>query len=268
MALRVWSQMRNIIIEKIRKNRKRIIKVCKEVRGIKIAGSATSIAGGVLTILGLGLTPVTLGGSIAISVVGGSIALAGGAASVSATVFNKIMSKSKLRKVQDIFEVDQQLCQIIEILEENLQIIAEDIQRDHPDKDKKDIIVALLHGSKLVQITSIVTKGGVAGSQVARIGGTTAIQGGLFAFRLGSTAVRGVAIAGGIVSLLILPFDIYELTTNAYKVHKHSESKSACMQWLNEQLEKLTTQKQEIESYLEEIERGKSESTSSYSTEV
>ena len=222
-----------------------IIQVCNNARRVRIGSSATSIVGGIVAVVGVGLIPLTLGGSAAVSAIGGVVALAGGIGSITATVREKYSSNSRLKKVQEIFNVDRQICEIISKLEEQISKLSNEIHLNH---NNSDLAKSLLHGSKVIQTSVVAAKGAMAATEITRTGGAAAVQGGVFALRAGSTVVRGVAIAGGIVSIIIMPFDIYELTTNAIKYHNKSETD--VIKWLNEQLEVLCKQKDDAEREL------------------
>ena len=253
MALNIWSHLREAAIKIMDNKRDKIVQVCRDARRSRVAGALTSIAGGALTIVGLGLIPVTFGGSLAISGVGAAIGVAGGVTSLSATMADTFLSKAKLKDAQSIFEVDRQLCEHIKNLEERLEQIAEDLHKENPSMSKEDITVALLQGGQVMRLGMIAAKGGVAGVQVARAGSTAVIQGGIFAARVTGAAVRGVAVAGGVISVLILPLDIYELASNTYKLYKQSESNA--IQWLNEQIIELKEQKEQVDNFILNVQQ-------------
>ena len=56
------------------------------MRKVTVAGSSLSVAGSVAAILGLALSPATIGASLTLSVIGGVVAASGGAATVGASV--------------------------------------------------------------------------------------------------------------------------------------------------------------------------------------
>lgn len=97
-----------------------ILDACNIARRVRISGSAVSVAGGVVAIAGLALIPFTLGGSIAMSLIGGATALAGGVGSSTSTVVEMVVTKSKLNEVQNCIEMDKTLSQVIKELCEKL----------------------------------------------------------------------------------------------------------------------------------------------------
>ena len=248
MALTLWLKMRKGTIEDLITKRDKIIQVCRDARRSRVAGAVTSLVGGGLTVVGLGLIPVTLGGSLALSVLGAGIGVAGGVTSVSATFANTIISKTNLKHTQAIIEVDQQLCQQINNLGMKLKDIAQTIHEENPLEKIEDIITSFLQGGKVLNMSLAAAKGVVATSQFARIGGPIAIRAmTILAARVTGAAAK-VSVAGGVVSLLIVPLDIYEIASNVYKLYK--KSKSSAIKWLDEQIEQLQCQMKDIEQEL------------------
>ncbi len=221
-----------------------MVEVCNSARQVRIGFSTASVVGGIVAILGLTLIPVTVGGSVVISAVGGAVAAAGGVGSFGSTIIEKQLSHSKLKKVQQCINVDKQLCQLIASLHNKLTIIS---ATEHSDEPSTKPGMSVLHLSKAVQSGAYITKGAIVGVEMGR-GGALAVQGGVFAARIGSTALRSVAVAGAVVSIIILPWDIYELTSNALKYHNRSESEAS--KWLNLQLEILEQGKKKAQEIL------------------
>ncbi|CAM5092892.1 unnamed protein product [Natator depressus] len=67
-----------------------------------IAGGAVGIAGGITTIVGLGLAPVTFGASLIVSLTGFAVATAGGLTSAAATTTDMVASKVKKETVEKL----------------------------------------------------------------------------------------------------------------------------------------------------------------------
>ena len=64
-------------------------------------------------------------------------------------------------------------------------------------------------------------------------------------------AVAKMSMAGGVILVLIVPLDIYEIASNVYKLYQKSES--SAIRWLNEQIEQLQCQMKDIEEELKDI---------------
>ena len=74
----------------------------------KVVGSSVGIVGGGLSIAGLLLAPVTLGGSVALTIIGSGAAAVGGMVTAGATIAEKIISNEKLKKAQEAIEADNE----------------------------------------------------------------------------------------------------------------------------------------------------------------
>lgn len=252
MALSLWLKMRKGTIKDLEKKRDKIIQVCRDARRSRVAGALTSLVGGGLAVVGLGLIPVTFGGSLALSVVGAGIGVAGGITSVGATFANAIISKANLRDTQAIIEVDKQLCEQINKLGMELKHIAQTIQEENPSEKIEDIVTSFLQGGKVINMGLAAAKGAVAATQFARISGTVAVRTmTILAARVTGAAAK-VSVAGGVVSVLIVPLDIYEIASNVYKLYNKSES--SAIRWLNEQIEQLQCEMKDIEEELKDAE--------------
>ena len=249
LCLKMWLDMREVTINILKEKRDTIIQVCQDARKARIAGSATSLVGGAIAIAGLALAPVTLGASIGVSVAGAAIGATGGVILVTSTATEHLISQSKLKKANSVIQVDKQLSEMANKLSEEVDKVVTQVYERAP-YSKEAIANTLLQGTQLVRAGTIAAKGGLVGATAARVGATTVLQGGIFAARVGGAAVRGVAIAGGVVSVLIIPLDIAELIYNSYKLHK--QSKTDIVQVFDAHLEELESQKAEVEKQLSE----------------
>ena len=247
LALEVLYKLRNATIIKLEQERESIFTICQNVRRSRIAGSVTSLTGGALAIIGLGLIPVTLGGSIALSVVGAGVSVAGGAISITSTVTDKVMSKGKLKEAEAIIDIDRQLTeQVNSLIKKMSQEMPQEMPQESPASTKEEAVTVAFQSRQLIRTAAVTASAGTGGAQVAR----SAFHGGLFALRVTGSAARGVAIAGGVATALTVPIDLGELIYNSVKLYKKSETKAA--KWFDEQLESLRTQQKEIEKLLEE----------------
>ena len=243
LAFYVLSKLRKATIEKLDKDRQKIFSICQNVRRSRITGSITSLVGGGLAVVGLGLIPVTFGGSIALSVIGAGVGIAGGAVIIASTVTDKVMSKHKLKQAKAIIDIDRQLMeQVNEILMERYINIA---KRRNPAASGEEAVVVVLQSRQLLRTGAVTANAITSGVQVTR----SALYGSAFAFRVTGTAARGVAIVGGVVTVLTVPLDLYELIYNSVKLYKRSETK--VIKWFDEQLELLHATLEEIDNMLQ-----------------
>uniref|UniRef100_G3WYU2 Apolipoprotein L domain containing 1 n=1 Tax=Sarcophilus harrisii TaxID=9305 RepID=G3WYU2_SARHA len=99
---RLHGQIRSLrdIIRKIEKLRKRSLLAY-------ITGSSLSAAGAITAIVGLSLSPITLGTSLLASAVGLGVATAGGAVTLSSDLSLVFRNSRDLRRVQDIAAICQ-----------------------------------------------------------------------------------------------------------------------------------------------------------------
>ena len=255
MALKVWVHIRQATIECLEEMRDKLKQVYQDVRVSRAVGGATSIVGGVLAVVGLGLIPVTFGGSLALTVVGAVTGVTGGVTSIGAILAKIGICKAKLKKAQEIIEVDNQLSKQVNDLWHWLEEVANELQKvhDNPNVTKEEVIVSLLQGGKVFRIGLAAARTGVSVSLVPKAGGTAAVQGAILAGRITGAAARGVAVAavGGVVSILILPLDIYEFVSNVYKLSQNSVSRA--VELLNNRLELLKQERDNLQTEMETI---------------
>ena len=230
MVSAVRLNLRYAITDYIKDQQHHVMDVCQETRRSKIGGAAISFAGGVLTVIGLGLIPVTFGGSLALSATGSVIGIAGGVTILSATLSKKTVSKTRIKKVYKkilaLGQIEEQFSKQIVKIDERMKSIAESLHEESSNLSIEDIITSFLQGDRVARMGIITARVGVTGAQVVRLA-TQVLRGGILAVRFGGAAIRGaVAVAGGVVSIVILPLDIYELVANAKKLHKKAPSKS------------------------------------------
>ena len=241
LALEVLYKLRNATITKLEQERESIFTICQNARRSRIAGSVMSLTGGALAIIGLGLIPVTLGGSIALSMVGAGVSVAGGAVSITSTVTDKAMFKGKLKEAKAIKDINKQLTEQVN----SLKKMPQEMPQESPASTKEEAVTVALQSRQLIRTAAVTASAGTGGAQVAR----SAFHGGLFALRVTGSAARGVAIVGGVATALTVPIDLGELIYNFVKLYKKSETKAA--KWFDEQLELLRTQQKEIEEQLQ-----------------
>jgi len=83
-AVANWQPIRTETITTLRNILEKLQQMNRDVRISRIAGASTSIIGGVVAVVGFGLIPVTFGASLALTIVGTAIGVAGGATSAGA----------------------------------------------------------------------------------------------------------------------------------------------------------------------------------------
>lgn len=238
----------------LNEKKEKVIEVTRKSRISRIAGASAGIVGGVVSIVGFGLIPVTLGGSLVIAGVGGGIALLGGLTSLGATLADLIISNRELKNAQELLTIDKQLCQVINNLRIELANIAHRLATQLPNEDKENITIALLSAAQgVTRAATIFARIGVDAAQIAELGGIAAIDGGIMVLRIAGAATRGIAIAGGIVTALVLPLDIYELVINAYRLRNNRDNNVS--KWIQDQLRIMDEQQQSVQELLARVNR-------------
>ncbi|CAM5092887.1 unnamed protein product [Natator depressus] len=114
------------LLDELREIADAIDKIHKGATIASIAGGTVGIAGGITTIVGLCLAPVTFGASLIVSLTGFAVATAGGLTSAAATTTDMVASKVKKETVEKLLlECQSEL----EHIKDYTESIAEKIQR-------------------------------------------------------------------------------------------------------------------------------------------
>ena len=235
LGLVIWCPIRRQTIEFLKNQKDEILKIVRDVRIAKIAGSATSlIGGGALTITGLALIPFTFGASIGLTLAGAAVGALGTATSFGAAIVSKLMTSARIKEAQEHIELDQQLCSNVNDIANEYNRALQYAQAQENTKMKKtDIAQGVLGIGARVSASAV--KGGAAGIEL----GLTA--GGAIA-RVGTVGLRAAAIAGGVaggVALVVTaPLDIYQIVSNSRNLARsgrngENESDSICTWYMN-----------------------------------
>lgn len=87
---------------RLRDAARRLQRLRRRSQAARVAGSSLSAAGAVAALVGLSLSPVTLGASLLASAVGLGVATAGGAVTVASDLSLMVCSSREVRRVQEI----------------------------------------------------------------------------------------------------------------------------------------------------------------------
>ena len=202
-AVKVWVPIREKSIEDIKAKIESLIKSRRDCSIAKITGSGVSIGGGILAIVGFALTPVTLGGSLALGIGGIAIAGAGGVTAAGASIADTVIQMCE-NEVKAILDADyENLKPIYELANEMLEIMQE-TEKMCDGVNKKailEVFTAIIAPSLL--------RGGSVGTKIAETVLVGALEIGAATARVaGTTAIRAVAIAGVALSAILIPVDI------------------------------------------------------------
>lgn len=178
------------------------------MRKVTVAGSSLSVAGSVTAIVGLALAPATLGGSLALSVIGGIVAASGGAATVGASVSDLRRSQSGLNAALELLESDQAEYAKMVALSEQLfrstkPTAASEVGAGSTVGELKAV------GTNMVQVVDAFKGLAVAAAGVGR------------GFGVATSSVVKVFKVGAVVSMVTIPFDIAMIAKAFYDIKKY-----------------------------------------------
>ena len=246
MSLAIWRPIRRKTIDLLEQHRDEVVKIVREARIAKIAGSATSlVVGGGLTIAGLVLIPFTFGASVGLTVAGAAVGAAGSATTFGASIVSKVMSNNRVKKAQEHINLDQQISEHVNKRGSEYNEAAK----------KAGIVIESIQGAAGVggRLGVGVAKG-IAGSVEA------GIKAGGAALRIGGAGVRVIAITGRVVGGLALavtaPFDIYQIGKSSYDLVTSGQcgenEGDSTFVWYTEQIRKLKEELDHISLYQED----------------
>ncbi|XP_047446498.1 apolipoprotein L1 isoform X1 [Mugil cephalus] len=197
----------------------------KKTKIAQITGGSTSAIGGVATIAGFALAPVTMGTSLIVTAVGLGVAAAGGLTSAGAGISNQVNNSMDRKKVEKIVEDYQE-----KILDLNkcLKFIKQGIE----NLRKFDLIKMKKHAYNQdfpVLSTSFYEDGAMAGKAIL-INANEIMRVVQIANVAGSTAARAVQIASmatGVLTGLFVGMDIYFVAKDSKELKKGAKSEFA-----------------------------------------
>ncbi|XP_018117847.1 apolipoprotein L6 [Xenopus laevis] len=94
-----------------------------------VVGSSVGIAGGITTIVGLALAPVTFGASLIVTLVGGGVATAGGITGAASSIADSANIRMKGKRVEEIIQTIQVDIAHLEELLKSINAHIEDMKR-------------------------------------------------------------------------------------------------------------------------------------------
>uniref|UniRef100_A0A1X7TTQ1 Caspase family p20 domain-containing protein n=1 Tax=Amphimedon queenslandica TaxID=400682 RepID=A0A1X7TTQ1_AMPQE len=128
-AVEEWLPVRKQTIREIRKAADNLQEHHSNVNKSRIIGATASIGGGALAILGFALTPVTFGGSLALSAIGIGAAAVGGGTVAGASIADIIIEKSGIKDVQKTCNEDYRQLRIVEGIITEIKQVVENMYR-------------------------------------------------------------------------------------------------------------------------------------------
>ncbi|XP_031721047.1 apolipoprotein L1 isoform X5 [Anarrhichthys ocellatus] len=235
-------------------------KFSKNTKIAQITGGSTSAIGGVATIAGLALAPVTMGVSLIVTAVGLGVATAGGLTSAGAGISNQVnnsMDRKKVEKiVQDYQEKMVDLNKCLKFIKQGI----ENLKRFDLMKMKKHAY----NRDFPVLSSSFYEDGAMAGKAIL-ISANEIMRVVQIANVAGSTAARAVQIASmatGVLTGLFVGMDIYFVAKDSKELKKGAKSEFAAKirevaTQLHEGLVELNGIREELQATSPETEGGK-----------
>ncbi|XP_076149830.1 apolipoprotein L1 isoform X2 [Alosa pseudoharengus] len=196
----------------------------KRTKIAQITGGSTSAIGGVATITGLALAPVTFGTSLIITAVGLGVATAGGLTSASAGISNQVNNSLDRKKVERIVEDYQEK---IGDLNKCMKFIKQGIE----NLRRFDLIKlkSQAYNQDFPALNNIYEDGAMAGKAIL-INANEIMRVVQIANVAGSTAARAVQIASmatGVLTGLFVGMDIYFVAKDSRELKKGAKSEFA-----------------------------------------
>uniref|UniRef100_A0A4W5RMP5 Apolipoprotein L, 1 n=1 Tax=Hucho hucho TaxID=62062 RepID=A0A4W5RMP5_9TELE len=196
----------------------------KKTKIAQITGGSTSAVGGVCTIVGLALAPVTMGTSLIVTAVGLSVATAGGLTSAGAGLSNTVNNSMDRKKVEAIVTDYQKKMTDINKCMLFIKQGIESLRRFDLLKMKKRA-----YNRDFPGLNNIYEDGAMAGKAIL-INANEIMRVVQIANVAGSTAARAVQIASmatGVLTGLFVGMDIYFVAKDSKELKKGAKSEFA-----------------------------------------
>ena len=239
-----WIPVRDATIEEIEKTIEKLKEHHRNVNIFRITGSSVSIAGSLIAIVGFGLAPVTLGASLGLSVSGIALAVVGGGTAAGASIADTFLQKSNIKHVQDQLAYDYQQLDAISQTAKEIEKVIDGTRQKCPGMSTREF--AAVFGEVFTQGIARTTNVAV---KLAELGVYSTLEIGAFALRVGGAAARGIAAAGIVLNVILIPIDIAEIIRSSFSLAKGSQTKA--IKQLTDTVKQLKKQKAAIEDLLE-----------------
>ncbi|XP_042283841.1 splicing factor, arginine/serine-rich 19-like isoform X1 [Thunnus maccoyii] len=197
----------------------------KKTKIAQITGGSTSAIGGVATIAGLALAPVTMGTSLIVTAVGLGVATAGGLTSAGAGISNQVNNSMDRKKVEKIVEDYQEkmvdLNKCLKFIKQGI----ENLRRFDLIRMKKDA-----YNQDFPVLSSSFYEDGAMAGKAILINANEIMRVVQIANVAGSTAARAVQIASmatGVLTGLFVGMDIYFVAKDSKELKKGAKSEFA-----------------------------------------
>jgi len=198
----------------------------------KVTGSSVAIAGGITTVVGAALMPFTLGASLIVSIIGASVSVAGGATAGGTAIVECVINKNIQIQLQQLTEDCHEKEKEIVTLSREIEDM-EKVKKLQIPNFKKDLVSAALF------TTAPVLRLGMGAADC-----TVDILTNVSKISITGSVGFGLRIASGILSGLIIPFDIYNMVCTSIDIHRKNPT---------EFIKELEKQRNKLDSQLKEF---------------
>lgn len=196
----------------------------KKTKIAQITGGSTSALGGVATIAGLALAPITMGTSLIVTAVGLGVATAGGLTSAGAGISNQVNNSMDRKKVERIVEDYQDKMADINKCMKFIKQGIDNLRKFDLLKMKKHA-----YNRDFPGLNNIYEDGAMVGKAIL-INANEIMRVVQIANVAGSTAARAVQIASmatGVLTGLFVGMDIYFVAKDSKELKKGAKSEFA-----------------------------------------
>ncbi|KAJ8268569.1 hypothetical protein COCON_G00137410 [Conger conger] len=221
----------------------------KKTKIAAITGGSTSALGGVATITGLALAPVTMGTSLIVTAVGLAVATAGGLTSASASISNTVNNSLDRKKVEKIVEDYQaKMADISKCMKfikqgiENLRKYDVVKMKNHAYNQDFPVLTNIYEDGAMASKALLINTGEIMRVvQIANVAGSTAAR-----------AVQIASLATGVLTGLFVGMDIYFVAKDSRELKKGAKTEFAAKirevaEQLHEGLVELNTIREELQ---------------------
>ena len=234
-----WIPIREETIQKIESLINDLKVHHRNVNISRITGSGVSIAGSLIAILGFGLAPVTLGGSIGLTAGGIAMAVAGGGAVASSSIVDTIIQKSNVKQAQQHLREDYDQLHTIQVITKiRNTVVATNERKECPGMRRRRVVGEVL-GQGFIRASTV-------GVRTAEIAAAHTLEIGAAALRVGGTAARSVAAVGLVLNVVLIPINLVEIVRSSVSLAKGSQTKA--VEKLIEIVKQLKQQLRELRS--------------------
>ncbi|XP_035284860.1 apolipoprotein L1 isoform X4 [Anguilla anguilla] len=196
----------------------------KKTKIAAITGGSTSALGGIATIAGLALAPVTMGTSLIVTAVGLGVATAGGLTSASASISNTVNNSLDRKKVEKIVEDYQsKMADISKCMNfikqgiENLRKYDVVKMKNHAYNQDFPALTNIYEDGAMASKALLINTGEIMRVvQIANVAGSTAAR-----------AVQIASLATGVLTGLFVGMDIYFVAKDSRELKKGAKTEFA-----------------------------------------